>query len=418
MKLISKTILYYLLISLPLLVIAGFLSYYLISTEVKDGTDESLWKEKTSGEQFLKSNTLSQTFYLSSDSLSTIIPIQSNKTGFSYSDSIITDKLNQEEVNYRILQSYSKINNQHYLITVARPTLEEEELMEGLLSSFALIIGFLVLAFFVVNWLLSKTLWKPFYKTLDKLNNYDLQKYTVEHFDSSTTKEFDQLNEALNKMTKEINEAFIQQKEFTENASHELQTPLAIIKANIGLLLQSPNLKAEEINQLEVIDNTTQKLASLNKALLLLAKIENHQFKEMQMVDMGAVVSKVIKHFDDLIAAKNINIENKIDQKLALQMNPVLADILITNLFQNAIRHNFDGGKIIIEIINNNLVISNTGQPLDISNEDLFVRFKKNDSSKESLGLGLSIVKSIGALYKINIAYTYNNSLHTFTLRF
>ncbi len=418
MKLISKTILYYLLISLPLLIIAGFLSYYVIRSEVRDGTDESLWKEKTNAEIFLKSNTIAKTFYLSSDSLSKIIPVQSGKTGFNYSTSNIRDNVNQEEVNYRFLKSYFRINNQEYLIVIARPTLEEDELMEGLLSSFALIVGFLVLAFFVVNWLMSKTLWKPFYKTVDKLNSYDLQKYAVEHFDSSTTTEFNQLNAALNKMTEEINEAFIQQKEFTENASHELQTPLAIIKANLSLLMQSPNLKAEEMNQLEAIDNTTQKLTSINKALLLLAKIENHQFRESQVVDISIIIGKVIKHFEDLIAAKNIVIENKIDKSLPIQMNPALADILVTNLFQNAIRHNFEGGKIILEVINKDFVISNTGQPLNLSSTDLFIRFKKSSSSKESLGLGLSIVKSIASLYKIKINYNYNDPLHKFILNF
>ncbi len=418
MKLISKTILYYLLISLPLLITAGFLSYYVIRSEVRDGTDESLWKEKANAEIFLKSNKIEKTYYLSSDSLSKIIPVKSSNAGFNYFTSNVIDKINQEEVNYRFLNSYFNINNRNYSITIARPTLEEEELMEGLLSSFALIAGFLVLAFFVVNFLLSKTLWKPFYKTLDKLNNYDLQKYAVEHFDSSTTKEFDQLNVSLNKMTEEINEAFVQQKEFTENASHELQTPLAIIKANLSLLMQSPNLGADEMNQLEAIDNTTQKLASLNKALLLLAKIENHQFKENQIVDISVVVNKVIKHFEDLILVKNIVVENKISMDLKTNMNTALADILITNLFQNAIRHNFEGGKIILVMVDNSLAISNTGPPLIIDNKDMFTRFKKNDSSKESLGLGLSIVKGITDLYKIDIHYKYDQSLHTFILNF
>ena len=130
-----------------------------------------------------------------------------------------------------------------------------------------------MLAFLAVNWLLSKTLWKPFYKTINTLNEYDLKNYSHSKFNTSNTREFDQLNSTLNKMTKKIYNDFLQQKEFTENASHEMQTPLAIIKANISLLMQSPNLKEEEMEQLQAIDNTTKKLASLNKALLLLVKI-------------------------------------------------------------------------------------------------------------------------------------------------
>jgi signal transduction histidine kinase len=182
--------------------------------------------------------------------------------------------------------------------------------------------------------------------------------------------------------------------------------------------MQSPNLKEEEMGQLQAIDNTTKKLASLNKALLLLAKIENNQFKENSIVSIKDTTIKVIGHFEDLITAKNISIENKITTDLEVNINPTLADILITNLIQNAIRHNINGGKIIAEIQDNSLVISNTGEPLKINSNELFTRFKKNDASKESLGLGLSIVKSITELYNYSITYIYKNSRHTFTLNF
>lgn len=418
MKLISKTILYYLLISLPLLIIAGFLSYYLIRSEVRDGTDEMLWKEKLHSEGLIKLQPEIKKTYLSSDSLSVITPTLFHKNEDSFSDTTVFDKAEKEDVNYRLLKSYSNINNKTFLINVAKPTLEENELMEGLFTAFAIIFSFLMLAFFAVNWLLSKTLWKPFYKTLEKLNHYDLKNHSTASFTSSHTKEFDQLNSALNKMTEKIYDDFLLQKEFTENASHEMQTPLAVIKANISLLMQSPNLKEEEMGQLQAIDNTTKKLASLNKALLLLAKIENNQFKENSEISIKDKLNKVLTHFEDLLMAKNITIENKIDSDLKVEMNPALAEILITNLIQNAIRHNTNGGKIILELENNSLVIANTGEPLKINATDIFTRFKKNVASKESIGLGLSIVKSIAELYNYTIHYNYKNSLHVFTLKF
>ena len=418
MKLISKTILYYLLISIPLLVIAGFLSYYLIRSEVLDSTEEALWKEKINVEKLLRSQSETKQFYLSSDSLSSVRPTSFHKDGFLFSDSIIFDKYENEELNYHLLKSYFNLNNQTYLITIAKPTLETDDLMESLFKAFTIILSFLILAFFTVNWLLSKTLWKPFYKTLDELNKYDLKNYSNSKFTSSSTKEFNQLNTVLNKMMEKIYSDFLLQKEFTENASHEMQTPLAVIKANISLLMQSPNLKEEEMGQLQAIDNTTKKLASLNKALLLLAKIENNQFKENSEISIKDTVNKVITHFEDLLTAKNITIENKFGSDLKVEMNPTLAEILITNLIQNAIRHNVNGGKIILELKNNLLTIANTGEALSINNDDLFVRFKKNDASKESIGLGLSIVKSITELNNFKINYTYQNSLHIFTIKF
>ena len=277
MKLISKTILYYLLISLPLLLISGYISYYLINGEVREGTDMSLWKEKRNVENLIKTFDVPQSKILSTDGLSKITVVNIGGPKYVFTDTLLYDKEEEENVNHRILNAYVKVNGTNYLITLAKPTLEEDALVEGLLSSLLTVIGFLILSFFVVNWLLSKWLWKPFYKTINDLNHYDLKNNTGTDFSTSKIKEFDQLNEALNKMTNKIYTDFIHQKEFTENAAHEMQTPLAVMKAKLDLLIQSPNLKEEEMNQLQAIDTSVSKLASLNKALLLLAKIENNQ---------------------------------------------------------------------------------------------------------------------------------------------
>lgn len=418
MKLISKTILYYILISLPLLFIAGFCSYYLISNELRDGTDEALWKEKLNAERQIILLREPQTLYLSIDSLSVISPVSTNESGYVFLETIIFDKLEKEDINFRILRSFFKFKNQNYLITVAKPTLEQDELMEGLFSAFALMIVFLLLAFFVVNWLLSKTLWKPFYKTLEQLNLYDIKNNSVTHFQSSSTKEFKQLNDSLNQMTDKIYADYLQQKEFTENASHEMQTPLAVIKANIGLLMQSPNLKEEEMNNIQAIDNTIKKLVSLNKALLLLSKIENHQFTEESPISMMETIQKVTDNYQDLMASKNISYLLHVKSDTKLICNQALADILVTNLVQNAIRHNQENGQISIELHEKQLIISNTGESLKIKQEELFERFKKNDASKESLGLGLSIVKSICNTCHFEIEYKFIKEFHTFIIKF
>lgn len=418
MKLINKTLLYYLLIAAPLLIIAGVVSFLLIKKEVRDGTDEALWKEKINIESIIKLNPPLQPAYFSIDSLSFSKEVNERTTGFNYSDSSIYDKIEEEFLNYRVLRNYLTINTKNYLILVAKPTVEEDDLMESLLSSFGLIAGFLALAFILVNWLLSKVLWKPFYDTLDTLKQFDLSSYSPSGFGLSNTKEFKQLNDVLNKMTTKIHSDFIHQKEFTENAAHEMQTPLAVIKANTGLLMQSPRLKAEEMNQLQTIDNSVKKLTALNKALILLAKIENHQFAENSTVSIKNTVTKVLENFEEIIRAKEINVGLKMEQDCLLEMNPTLADILVTNLIQNAIRHNKPEGQIYVELKNNTLSVCNPGNPLTISNEDLFVRFKKNDASKDSLGLGLSIVKSIADVYGFTLSYSYYNRLHEFLVNF
>ncbi len=416
MKLISKTLLYYLLISLPLLVIAGFFSYHLISIELKDGLDEALIKEKIHLEKAITK--MADPLRLNVNELTNVSPAKKGLVGETFADSVMYDSLEQENVTYRILNSYFEYNDQNYNIRIAKPTMEEEELMEGLFSSFAILGFFLLISFFIVNWIISKTLWRPFYKTLEQLNAYQLKEHIPENFERSSTKEFNRLNHTLNKMTNKIHEDFLQQKEFTENASHEMQTPLAVIKANISLLMQSDLIQSTEMSQIQAIDDTAKKLASLNKALLLLAKIENYQFKEIASIEIGSLVNKVVLHFEDLLEAKEIKIVNHMKDPVFVNMNPTLAEVLITNLFQNAIRHNFKGGLINLDTNKNEFIISNTGSALTISEEELFLRFKKNESSKDSLGLGLAIVKSICVLYHITIKYAYANEMHNFILEF
>lgn len=417
MKLISKTLIYYLLISLPLLVIAGLLSYFLIKAELSDGTDETLMSEKVNAQKLIHSIKDAKTIYLSSDSLSNIKLI-SGKLNSGFIDTLIYDQEENENVAARMLRSYYEFNNNTYQITIVKTTMEEEELLEGILAAFALIIGFLIVSFVIVNWLLSKTLWNPFYKTLSELNKYEIKNHEQHKFAPEKTLEFNQLNAALNKMMEKIYSDYVQQKEFTENASHEMQTPLAVVKANLSLLMQSPHLKEDEMNRLQTIENTIKKLSSLNKALILLSKIENNQFSESEEIQVKSVVSKIADNFIDVIHSKNISLDLMLNQDISTKMNPILAEILITNLLQNAIRHNTENGQIAIELKENSLIISNTGNPLTIPEEQLFMRFKKNDASKESLGLGLSIVNSIAKSYGFDINYSYINSLHYFKVVF
>jgi signal transduction histidine kinase len=414
MKLITKTIFYYLLVCIPLLIISGIISFEQIRNTVRENNDEVMWEEKRDAEKVIQAFTGPVSNYRL-DKETEIVIDSSNGNGFRYSDIYKMDE-DAEKVNYRILKSYYRSKGTNYLITVIRPTLEEDDLIESLSGTLLTVISGLILAFFIINFFISKALWKPFYRTINKLNEYQINTHSPQAFESSKTKEFAQLNEALNKMTNKIYSDFVLQKEFTENASHEMQTPLAIIKAKVDLLMQSPNLGEKEMEQLEGIDLSVSKLSSLNKALLLLAKIENHQFKDAVEVDLGQVTDKVLSNFEDRILAKNISVQKNINKDVKVKMHPALADILITNLVQNAIRHNSEKGKINISITAKEFKISNSGQALNIKPEELFVRFKKNDASKESLGLGLSIVKSITNLYGMKIDYSFNHDLHIFTI--
>ncbi len=418
MRLISKTIFYYLIISIPLLLLAGLFSYYHIGNTLAEETDESLFKESSQAEKLIVDFGNDQIIYLNYDSLSFIKPGVNDSHLHSYSDTSIFDTEEEEFVNYRVYKNTIKKKDKNYLIVIQKSTLDKEDLQKSLFIVFALIICFLVSAFFIVNWVLSKTLWKPFYKTLFKLNAFDIKKNHNITFDLSNTFEFNQLNVELNKMVEKLQIDFLQQKEFTENASHEMQTPLAIIKTNVSALMQSENLNVLEINQLQAIENTVKKLSSLNKTLLLLTKIENNQFTENKVINMGYIIFISLEQQADFIKLKKITVHTELTPNLLVNMNPMLADVLISNLIRNAIRHNFDEGIINISCNEKGIFISNSGEPITINQNEMFVRFKKNDSSKDSLGLGLSIVNSILDLYNFKITYSYINSMHVFEISF
>lgn len=418
MRLISKTIIYYLLISIPLLLLAGLFSYYQIDNALADETDESLFKELSQAESLIDISSSANSVYLSYDSLSYIQSVKSIQYQHSYSDTSIFDSDENEFVNYRVLKHTIKKYNQYYLIAVLKSTLDKEDLKESLFLAFALIICFLASAFFIVNWVLSKALWRPFYKTLFKLNSYDVKKHNNESFEYAKIFEFNQLNSALNVMTNKLKIDFLKQKEFTENASHEMQTPLAIIKTSVSTLMQSDRLNSMEINELAIIESVVKKLSSLNKTLLLLTKIENQQFSKNELVNINEVVLNSLQQYADFIKIKNIKVTLNLNFKLLISMNPMLADILISNLIKNAIRHNFEGGEIFISTNESKISVLNSGEVLSINPDDMFIRFKKNDGSIDSLGLGLSIVKTILELYNYKIAYTSVNSLHSFSIDF
>jgi signal transduction histidine kinase len=149
---------------------------------------------------------------------------------------------------------------------------------------------------------------------------------------------------------------------------------------------------------------------------LLLTKIENYQFKNKEQVNLNSILNKYSEIYEEQIAIKNIKVTTNFVEESILIIDPILCEMLFSNLMLNAIKHNITGGRIQMELYKNKFIITNTGNPLSIPSEQIFERFKKDTSSTDSVGLGLSIVLSICKLYSIDVIHSYNNSSHTFTL--
>jgi signal transduction histidine kinase len=276
----------------------------------------------------------------------------------------------------------------------------------------------LFLIFFFINWWVTRTLWKPFYQTVESLKSFRANSDERPSFQTTAIKEFSELNKSVQAMMDKMIADFNSQKQFTENASHEMQTPLAVIRTKMDLLIQSENLGKKETDLILSIDDACTKLGRLNKSLLLLTKIENRQFKESEKVWLNGVLKNALELFSEHIAFKNIHLTIDIDDDVFISINPDLSFMLISNLMQNAIRHNFKDGEVKIKLNKERLSISNTSCALPIISSKLFERFQKSSTSTDSLGLGLAIAKEIADASNLLLEYKYESNRHKFSVLF
>lgn len=422
MKLLNKTSIFYLLFALPVFTICSFVLYNLVSYEIQDNVDESLWKKKVLVEEHLRKGKP----FDSLTELSAIIdnPIELKPTdqiqvesNYHFSDTMIYDKIEDEVLPYRVLTAIVSDGKNNFEFIARKSSIESDDLIESIIYPVLVLFSILLIGFFLINWYVSKKLWKPFYSTLEKLKVYRIDDTSV-LFEKTSIQEFSELNKTLKLMTEKIHKDFISQKQFIENASHEIQTPLAVIKNKIELLIQSNTLSESDMQIIQSLYNASNKLSSLNKALLLLSKIENNQFKEANEIKFKLLIEKTIEHFQDIISHKNIKVEKSYLADPSFKMNSILADILISNLIQNAIRHNIEGGSITIRLSENSIVFSNASNYMVNNTNELFQRFRKNEASAESIGLGLAIVKEICDKYKIAVNYSCKDLMHTIELKF
>jgi signal transduction histidine kinase len=227
--------------------------------------------------------------------------------------------------------------------------------------------------------------------------------------------EFRELNESMRMMAQKVMKDYQSLKDFTDHASHEMQTPLAIINSKLDVLIQEPELSEASMLQAQSIYKAVEKLSRLCQSLLLLARIENHQYTATELISMNELLREKTKEMQEWLDAMNFKIVMQLDP-LPITMNRDLAEILISNLLSNAVRHNDGYGTIAIQTAGNKLIVSNTGKtPLDKSR--IFNRFYKSDYSDGS-GLGLAIVQHICEQYQFKLNYDFNDGQHCFTVIF
>ncbi len=298
------------------------------------------------------------------------------------------------------------------------PTMDlEEDIMKGIMLQYLLITVLLCIGIMLTLRLMSRKLWQPFDKTLTLVESFKLEDRQIPILPRSDVKEFERLRNALDKLMKKDVDSYVAQKEFTENASHELQTPLAIFQTKLELLLQQPELTAEQANIIQDLFQMTSRLSRLNRSLLLLAKIDNKQFDTKDHIQLAQFIDCLIPSLESI--SGQLRIYRLYPQKpLSINANRILLESMVNNLFINAVRHNTPDGTITIGIDDNKLTIANTSTEPPLSSSLIFHRFYRPTQNKSGNGLGLAIVKAICDYHGWSIEYQYKDSQHCFTVSF
>ena len=418
-KLLNKTLKTYLIYSVLILIISAPLFYYATKRLYTKEADDTLLLHK---KEFLK--------YTASTLQYTDIPLWNRFNRNAKIDSVkqttkdtlffssYYDTLDAEIEPYRELNFPISIQGKPYTYSERINLVETEDLLKNIAILFFAIISILLFGLFFITKKLSLNLWKPFYKTLHQIESFEIDKTKQPDFAETDIEEFNRLNTSIKKLIEKNTIIYKSQKEFIENAAHELQTPLAVFQAKIDTLIQRSDVTQEQSEILGSLNENVSRLNRLNKNLLLLSKMENDSYSDKQTISLTNYIQKNLDFFIEQAKAKSLIIKMELQKDFEIKSNPVLAEVLISNLFLNAIKHNIEGGQISIAMQENKLVFSNSGQPSPLNTDKLFKRFSKSNPSEQGTGLGLSIVKKIADINNWTVAYNYENNLHSFSILF
>ncbi|HEV2481688.1 MAG TPA: HAMP domain-containing sensor histidine kinase [Puia sp.] len=305
-----------------------------------------------------------------------------------------------------------RVGNQYYTAYVSKSEEETEDLLVVIMFLTAGMILLMLGILFLANRLLLRRIWQPFYRTLEGIRAFNLSsRQQLSPAESTDIEEFRRLDEAARQMTGQISRDYEMLKNFTENASHEMQTPLAIINSKLDLLIQDPRMREEHHQPVQAMYDAISRLRQLNASLLLLTKIENNQFAQTESLDLAPLIEQKLAQLEDPLKARQLEVHRELTG-VRVAINNYLADILLNNLLINAIRHNKTAGKVDIRLAERSLRISNSGPAPSFDPKTIFDRFVKGPNSGGT-GLGLAIVRQICDNYNFSVGYSYAGEMHT-----
>ena len=405
---------HYFLIWLPFVLLIGTLLFYVIMSMHAHHMQEKQLelKQKNVWNAFIEKREPIALHMIGEYDIAEGASVPANQLG-EPRDTAIYYPADKKWVAFEILTNRYSLNGRPYHLTTYVSSKEITHLIIKVLLTEAFIFVLLLGAIVVINRKSSGLLWRPFYATMKKVKEYDIVKnQSLQLTEQTGISEFDQLNQVLINLITGVNLAYSNQKQFVENASHELQTPLAIIRSKLDLLINSEDLTEETAGLLAAIAEASERLSQMNKNLLLLTKIDNNQFPEQTRINVSDTIERLLAHYRGYYDENLPFIRKSIQPDVHLVANFSLVDILISNLINNSIVHNIPNGYVDIHLKHNEFVIENTGYAIEGETDQLFERFKKGREQSKTTGLGLSLVKQICQLYQFDLQYSYTENLH------
>jgi len=419
MKLIVKVTLYYLIITLIVFGIGGIMTYDIFQKQVQMETDRYLIQRLWSLETSIQNGENPSAFISNTLSIKEV-DNSVEETRYNFGDTLadhpspLIDRLEP----HRKLKVIRKINDQTFNIEIFDVIVESDDIFAGVFQSQTRLFIILGVVLVLTSFLVSVRVFRPFNETMQAIKDFSLNDSKPIALGKTKTKEFRELNQILKQMILKIRSDYQSLKEFSENASHEMQTPLAVAKGKLELLLQSKDIDEEQLSLINSAYNSIDHLSKMGRSLGLLTKIENNEFTDLQEVNLSVQINNTIFDFQELLELKGIQIEKDIHENIIVKSDPILIQILIGNLFQNAMRHNVRNGHLSVQLRDRYFEISNTGKELKTPSDLLFKRFKKDNQSSDTIGLGLAIVKKICEVNGYEISYHFEKNMHTLKINF
>ncbi|MGB8490875.1 MAG: HAMP domain-containing sensor histidine kinase [Bacteroidales bacterium] len=410
MKFLTKINRNYLIPFTIVFLVMSVAGYFILRIIITQGAKERLLSEEYLVEQQIKNTG-------EIPNLHPVIEVQKTEKepdiGPSFKKVTIWNEMEKEDEIFLEYSSKINIGSSWYIVKIRQSSFENEDIILILALTLFILLSSAFMISYSSTRRMNRTAWSGFERNLHEIESYSFRLNKDISLERSDIEEFERLNIVVTDFTSRLKSDYLMLKEFTENASHEIQTPLSIALLNLEEILQH-DIKEDVFKKVVTVINSLKRLTTLNQSLILLAKIENMQFEKGSEVSMNEIILRKKEDLSAFIDAKNLDVEIKAEGNFLIRMNVYLSDILIGNLFTNAVNHNVMGGMIRIFIKPGFLQICNTGENHALTNKTIYNRFVSGNP--KSSGLGLAIVRQICETHNLDVEYT-KNELHCFSIR-